>query len=197
MAIGEQPFIPLDVLFERERADHRADHDRERTVARETAQRLEREVEETAKRIEAQVQTALAAVGDTSRIHADAHEREHVSHERIHAVEKEQLDKAEAARQREAGILAAQLQEFKANSNKWREVLGDRDKLMWTRKEGELAQKQIDGLLAWQIGVTSQAEGAKVSKSEGRATRGEFFTAIGALAAVIIIVNVIILLVTR
>lgn len=84
---------------------HDKDHERERIVARETAQRLEREVEQTAQRleraveetalrIEKAVQTALVAVAYTDTIHADAHQKEHLAHERIHNVEKMQVDKA-------------------------------------------------------------------------------------------------------
>lgn len=101
-------FVSISTLFERERTEHIKDHETERTVARETAQRLEREVEQTAQRLEriveetafrleTGVQTALAAVAETARVHAEAHQREHISHERIHAVEKIQVDKAEVS----------------------------------------------------------------------------------------------------
>ncbi len=59
-----------------------------------TAQRLEKQVEQTAIRLEKAVQVALDAVSATASIHADAHEREHINHERIHIVEKTQVDRA-------------------------------------------------------------------------------------------------------
>lgn len=85
-----------------------AERDEDLTRAKDTAQRLEREVESTALRLEKQVETtairlekavqvALEAVSATAVIHADAHDKEHNSHERIHEVEKLQLDKASEA----------------------------------------------------------------------------------------------------
>lgn len=101
-------FVSIGSLFERERLEHMRDHETERNVAKETAQRLEREVEQTATRLERMVeetalrlekgvQIALAAVAETGRIHSEAHAREHLAHERIHNVEKDQLEKAERA----------------------------------------------------------------------------------------------------
>ncbi len=98
-------FVSIGTLFEREKAAHERDHEQERIVARETAQRLEREVEqtagrlervvdETAVRIEKAVEVALRAVSATAVVHADAHAKEHQAHERIHGVEKTQVDKA-------------------------------------------------------------------------------------------------------
>lgn len=95
-------------MFERERVEHHVDHDRERVVASETARRLEREVEETARRLERLVDEtasrleqgvskALEAVTATAQVHAEAHNREHLAHERIHAVEKDQVAKAESS----------------------------------------------------------------------------------------------------
>jgi len=100
-------FVSIGTLFERERQEHMRDHEAERIIARETAQRLEREVEqtalrlerlveETALRLEKAVQTALVAVGETARVHSEAHNREHFAHERIHSVEKEQVNEARA-----------------------------------------------------------------------------------------------------
>lgn len=98
-------YVSLGTLFERERVEHSRDHERERQVVKDTAQRLEREVEQTAQRlervveetavrIEKAVETALQAVAATARVHADAHSKEHVAHEKIHMVEKQQVDKA-------------------------------------------------------------------------------------------------------
>ena len=64
-------FVSITKLFERERVEHQEAHNRELVVAKETAQRMEREVEETAKRLEVTVKTALEG------------------HERVHTVEKE------------------------------------------------------------------------------------------------------------
>lgn len=77
-------FVSLGTLFERQRQEHMEDHEKELAVAKETAQRLEREVEQTALRlervveeqairIERGVQTALLAVAETARIHSEAH----------------------------------------------------------------------------------------------------------------------------
>jgi hypothetical protein len=87
-------FISIGTLFERERKDHQEEHKAEHTVAAETARRLEAKVNEAAIRLERDVQTALVAVADTARIHAEAHAREHASHERIHAVEADQVKEA-------------------------------------------------------------------------------------------------------
>lgn len=129
-------FVSLTSLFERERVEHMQDHDRERAVARETAQRLEREVEETARRLERaveetairlekQVHVALQAVGGTALVHSEAHAKEHVAHERIHLVEKQQVDRADTQREQVATALAEQLKEFKTTSNEWRSALSD------------------------------------------------------------------------
>jgi hypothetical protein len=72
-------WVSLTTLFERERADHRTDHEHERTVARDTAVRLERAVEDAVQRLEKSVAASFA------------------THERIHTVEKLQVDKAESA----------------------------------------------------------------------------------------------------
>lgn len=96
---------------ERARRFHEREHEQERLVAKETAQRLEREVdeearrlerevEETAQRLEKGVEIALAAVATTALIHADNHAKEHAAHERIHSVEKDQVAKAEASMNR-------------------------------------------------------------------------------------------------
>lgn len=187
--------IPLHVLFERNRVDHQADHDRERAVARETAQRLEREVEETAARLEAGVQTALTAVAQTARIHAEAHAREHAAHERIHSVEQDQLDKTEVVRHREGAVLAEQLREFKTTSNEWRGALADRDRLLWSRKEGELLAKQVDELLSWRNTVAGIDQGLQSGKDASRASRTDFYAGIAALGGLVVVVNVILALV--
>jgi hypothetical protein len=64
-------FVSIGTLFEQFRNEHQEDHNRELIVAKETAQRMEREVEETAKRMETTVRAALSA------------------HEAVHTVEKE------------------------------------------------------------------------------------------------------------
>jgi hypothetical protein len=87
-------WISIGTLFERERKDHQEDHKSEHTVAAETARKLEQKVDEAARRLERDIQTALTAVAETARIHADAHAREHSNHERIHAVESDQVKEA-------------------------------------------------------------------------------------------------------
>jgi hypothetical protein len=116
--------------LDQRRAEHGDEHERERIVAKETAQRLEREVEqtalrlervveETAIRIENAVETALKAVAETARVHSDAHNKEHLAHERIHNVEKEQVDKAELAQKERDKIQADSLAEYKQANNEW------------------------------------------------------------------------------
>lgn len=123
-------FISIGTLFERERVEHGKDHERELIVAKETAQRLEREVEqtalrlervveETALRIEKAVQTALAAVAETARVHSDAHQKEHLAHERIHTVEKDQVEKAEKQQATRDVVQAKSLEEYKKANNEW------------------------------------------------------------------------------
>lgn len=110
--------------------EHDRDHERERLVARETAQRLEREVEqtanrleraveETAMRIEKAVETALKAVADTARVHSEAHAKEHLAHERIHTVEKDQVEKAEQQQGKRDVVIAESLKEYKNANNEW------------------------------------------------------------------------------
>lgn len=152
-------YVALGTLFERERIEHSKDHEQERQVAKETAQRLEREVEqtalrlervveETALRIEKAVHTALAAVDQTARVHSDAHSREHVAHERIHGVEKAQVDKA-------AVDVDTRLQAM----NEFRGALQDQSKNMVSRelfdagmkeqkREIDLRASQTDGRLS-------------------------------------------------
>ena len=84
----------IEDILKEDREQHSANHEREHAVAKETAQRLERGVEASALRIEDAVKTALKAVSETARIHSEAHDKEHGAHERIHNVEKTQVDKA-------------------------------------------------------------------------------------------------------
>jgi hypothetical protein len=116
--------------IERSWDDHDRDHERERTTAKETAQRLEREVaqtasrleradEETAARIEKAVQVALRAVADTAAVHRDSHKDQHIAHERIHTVEKEQVEKAEEQQAKRDVVIAESLKEYKSANNEW------------------------------------------------------------------------------
>lgn len=168
-------FVSLTTLFERERTEHERDHENERLVARETAQRLEREVEqtavrleraveETAARLEKGVDTALRAVAATASVHAEAHSREHVAHERIHSVEKAQVDKADVQRDRDAQQLANQLREFKAASNEWRGALIDQRASLVTRDLFDIQDKriqQIERRMAYYAGAAA-AGGASI-----------------------------------
>ena len=70
-------FVSLGTLFERFRTEHEHEHQ---------AQVL---------RTEQAIEKALGAVAETARIHAVAHMEQHISHERIHAVEDQQVSKAE------------------------------------------------------------------------------------------------------
>lgn len=117
-----------------DRRSHQRDHEDERLIARETAQRLEREVEETArrvervveetaKRLEKGVEIALQAVATTALVHAEAHAKEHFAHERIHGVEKAQVDKAEV-------VLNKRLEAM----NEFRSALSDAQKTYMTRE---------------------------------------------------------------
>jgi len=162
-------YVSLDKLFERERLDHQKDHEQERQVAKDTAQRLEREVEQTAVRLqraveenalrlEKGVETALHAVTATATVHAEAHAREHLAHERIHLVEKDQLEKAEGARQREADVLSEHFREFKETSNEWRGTLRDQAGGLVTRTMFEVEHERIINLekrLAYYAGAAA------------------------------------------
>jgi hypothetical protein len=99
---------------QREWDDHDRDHERERQVTRDTAQRLERELKDTAKRLEDAVKTALAG------------------HERIHQVEKIQVDKAEEA-----------MNERLARMNEFRAALQDAASRMVTRDAFDAAFKSL------------------------------------------------------
>jgi hypothetical protein len=100
--------------LQREWDEHDRDHERERQVARETAHRLERELKDTAKRLEDAVKTALAG------------------HERIHQVEKIQVDKAEEA-----------MNERLARMNEFRAALQDAASRMVTRETFDAAFKSL------------------------------------------------------
>lgn len=113
-----------------EAPEHERTHNRERQVAKETAERLEREVQQNAQRIEKKVEeeaarvqkgveTALKAVSDTATVHAQAHTKEHVAHENIHKVEKAQVDKAERAQEARDQVARESLEEYKKTNNEW------------------------------------------------------------------------------
>lgn len=119
-------WVNIGTLFERERQEHMKDHDRERIVAKETADRLA-----------GQVVAALVDVEKTARLHAVAHSENHEAHERIHVVEKEQHVKADADRRREADLLKDQLKEFKDSSNEWRGALRDQRADLVSRQQFE------------------------------------------------------------
>jgi len=192
-------FISIGTLFERERQEHSVDHDRERQVARETAQRLEREVEETAKRLERAVEetairlekavsTALVAVADTARIHSEAHQREHLAHERIHKVEKEQVDKEESKKRDEQIRLAADLREYKVSANEWRSTVSDVTGKFVGREAFETYQKEREERLQTALDRIIQLEKSQVSeaavsslKDDQRRTRMGFYVAVGLL----------------
>jgi hypothetical protein len=99
---------------QREWDEHDRDHERERQTAKETAQRLERELKDTAQRLENTVKTALQ------------------SHERIHQVEKVQVDKAEAA-----------MNERLERMNEFRAALQDAAARMVTRETFDAAFKSL------------------------------------------------------
>lgn len=130
---------------EHDQAEHDRDHEREREIAKDTAQRLEREVEQTAQRLERSVEetavriekavaTALTAVSNTAQVHADAHQKEHVAHERIHAVEGEQVKEARSTAREQALVLSQSLDRYKAEANEWRGSLRDQE-TKYLRKE--------------------------------------------------------------
>lgn len=121
---------------ERERVEHMKDHETERNVAKETAQRLEREVEqtamrlertveETAVRLEKGVETALKAVEETAHIHSEAHAREHLSHEKIHTVENEQVLKAAQQQKEKEDKSERSLDDYKKSTNEWSKTVGN------------------------------------------------------------------------
>lgn len=177
-------FVSISTLFERERVEHAKDHEQERLIARETALRLEREVEQTAVRLERAVEetalrlekgvaTALAAVADTARIHSEAHSREHQAHERIHAVEKNQLDKAESNRIAEGDRIAQDLKEYKAQANEWRGSLRDQSGQFVSRELFDAAVTPLQDFRARAIGfgallaLISGAAGAVIMRAVG------------------------------
>lgn len=136
-------FVSITTLFERERQEHGVDHDRERMVVAETARRLEREVEETARRLERLVdetavrlekgvETALVAVAKTAQVHSEAHNREHLAHERIHAVEKIQVDKAEI-----------QMNKRLEGMNEFRQALTDQSNRGVTREYYDVRHEEL------------------------------------------------------
>lgn len=136
-------YISIAKLFERERQEHAKDHDRERIVAAETARRLEREVEETARRLERLVDEtagrleqgvskALDAVAATALIHTEAHNREHVAHERIHNVEKIQVDKAEVSMSKRLDGM-----------NEFRQALSDQANRAVTREYYDIRHEEL------------------------------------------------------
>ena len=139
---------------QREWDEHQADHAREHRVADETARRLERQVDETAKRIEVGVQAALAAVTETAKVHSEAHNREHLAHERIHAVEKVQVDKAED-----------QMNKRLEGMNEFRSALQDQSARMITREVFEAYQKEREARLQSAVDriITLERDGAKQS----------------------------------
>lgn len=104
---------------------------------KETADRLERTAEVTALRIEKAVETALEAVNQTASVHAEAHQREHVSHERIHTVEKGILDKAEVTERENARVLRQSLEEYKHTANEWRAQLREQENKFLRKDEAD------------------------------------------------------------
>lgn len=158
-------WVSIATLFQRERVEHQADHDRERVVDKETAQRLALEVEdtaqrlerlvaETAARLEKAVAVALEAVAATAVVHSEAHTREHASHERIHAVEKVQEEKLEKS-------LEFRLQ----GMNEFRAALSDQTSKFISRELFDTQAEKINTLetrIAYYAGVSAVA-GASVA----------------------------------
>lgn len=167
-------YVSVGTLFERERNEHSKDHEMERVVAKETAQRLEREVEQTAQRLERVVEvtalrieeavaTALRAAAATAQVHADAHQKEHVAHERIHTVEATQVAKADVLRDRDALSLAEQLREFKSASNEWRSTVADQNSRFVTRELYDTAVEKLNNIekrMAYYAGAAAVAGAA-------------------------------------
>jgi len=138
---------------------HEKDHDREHQVAKETAQRLERELKETAIRLEETVKAALK------------------SHERIHAVEKEQVNKAETA-----------MNERLERMNEFRAALQDAAARMVTRdvldaymkdREHRL-QAVIDRIIALEKSQVSE-ERVDALREDSKRTRTGFWIAVAVL----------------
>ena len=175
--------VPLVTLFEQQKEQHSHDHEREALVARDTAQRLEREVETTAQRIEQAVKTALDAVAETAHIHQDAHTKEHIAHERIHAVEKTAVDKAEES-------MNTRLE----GMNEFRLQLSDQASKFISREVFEAYQKEREGRLQAVTDRVVALEKSQVSEAavdnirdENRRSRTGFYFAVAVLAIGIII----------
>lgn len=172
---------------DREWAEHQQDHSREHRVAEDTARRLEREVEQTAIRLQAGVQTALVAVAETAKVHSEAHNREHLAHERIHAVEKTQVDKAERA-------MNARLEAM----NEFRSALNDQASRMITREIFETYQKEREARLQAAIDRIISLEKTQVSgdrvdavQSDSRRQRNGFLVAV-ALLTLGVVINLVV-----
>ncbi len=195
-------FVSIGTLFERERVEHARDHENERAVARETAQRLEREVEQTAQRlersveetairIEKAVEVALRAVAATAVIHADAHAKEHQAHERIHMVEKGQVDKADVSMNKRL-----------EGMNDFRRTLQDQAASMVTRdlfdaamkeqaSRGEIRSASMDERFKALEKAAEQARG----RTEGLTSTAKIVVgAVGLAAAVVTIIATILAL---
>jgi hypothetical protein len=142
-------FVSVATLFERERLDHQKDHVAEHVVAAETARKLEEKVNEAARRLERDVQSALLNVADTARIHAEAHAREHTSHERIHAVEAEQVREARAS-----------INERLERMNEFRAALSDQSAKMVTREVFDATVSPLKDFRAKALGLGVLIAGA-------------------------------------
>ena len=190
--------------------DHDRVHERERLVARETAERLEREVEKTAVRLErvveqtasrteSAVKTALDAVAATAAVHSQAHTKEHLAHERIHAVENEQVAKAEQARRSEAEALARNLTAYKAESNEWRGSLRDQENKYLTKTEAaiqfetlgekiEANQAAINTLRDTVITTFSAQSGSKQGIVDTGKIAYQVLAAVGVIATIVAVI---------
>ena len=99
----------------------------------------------------------------TATVHADAHGKEHTAHERIHQVEKQQVDKADIQRDRAAEALAAQLKEYKAAANEWRATVSDQSGRFVTRELFDTAIEKLNNVekrMAYYAGLAAMAGAA-------------------------------------
>jgi hypothetical protein len=127
---------------ERDWDAHDRDHELEREVAKETAQRLERNMTETAARLEDSVQKAFK------------------SHERVHDIEKEQVSKdAAAMRERLAGM------------NEFRAALQDAASRMVTRDVLDVYMKDREARLQVVVDRLIALEKTQVSEDTVRNIR--------------------------
>lgn len=183
------------------------EHERERAVAKETAQRLEREVEQTAQRIEKTVEeqahriqrgveVALSAVAATAAVHADAHSKEHLAHERIHTVEKAQVDKAEKAQQARDEVAKDSLIEYKKTNNEWGKTFRELTNNYPQRPEIETKFEALDKDIKSNTDSIRELRELVVTQFAGQSGKSEGLTstakiAVGAVALAASVVTIV------